>query len=847
MPLCKPNSAVFKTGWKEIQRSDYCVLEQRGDSMWRIATISPPRIIATSNVSEEDMMIDWDYIHNSVLPTFDESDQTTGELIDFVATTVERMEEEAAAEEALQEVDDEEDEEDVPMEDEEEPEEEEAPALPAGLMPAARPSARRGASAAVAAPEEPEQPQEAEPEPEPGLLEEEEAPPALPAGLMPAARPSSRRKETSMSAIPPVVAHKPTGTAPIAVKPAVAPAPANKLDKGVVEQMKSLEGKRSKFMKSLEPAFVKYRAALEAAHAEFAEEMKKMATANGFDRETCDRIMRSENGGFLSVLNTQLLRENAPGVKCLEEQIEASNKGYQMRQSVLTIQRAYRAHVFRTNVADMSKASFRREKAAREIVESEEAYVSNLQLIMVEYYKPLKKMMAEKKMITPQQFKELFLNLDQIVEFNVKVLAAFKERMKNYDNRKTCIGDVFLKFTEMSKLYSEFVSTFDKSSNVLNQLLENPEFAKWQEDVAMQPQLHRMRIGTLLIMPVQRVPRYMLLIRELIAKTPESHPDYAPLKKAMDFVSNVASGINEAKRRVEAHEKVSELQEHFKSQLPGLVRPFRSLVYEGPGARDTGAGIKPCYLILLTDQLLVTKGKNKYKIISRMILLNAQVTELPENRDSKWQFGFSLSTPKATVNFYLDFENECAKWIGLLEDTIKELPGILTKYPRDRDQLTVLANKGRKEPDSVATAAHVKEIITICDEIVKVQAELMQMPIDLRTMFPQFYAQLHPDHIQHLRARIEALGAKLVTLDKLNKRATELVKSDQAFFQVDKLVSEAMPYLEAMKAIITKAFPKVPGAPRLPKSRDPQLLMRYILFWYVKLCEAWQVVTDLSV
>jgi len=545
------------------------------------------------------------------------------------------------------------------------------------------------------------------------------------------------------------------------------------------------------------------------------------------------------------------MHENAPGVKCLDEQIEDSNKGYKMRQSVLTIQRAYRIYLFRKTIADMSKASFRREKAAREIMESEEAYVQNLQLIMVEYYKPLKKMMAEKRMITQQQFKDLFLNLSEIVDFNTKVLAAFKERMKNYDNRKTCIGDIFLQFPDMSRLYSEFVSTFDKSALVLNQLLENSDFAKWQEDVAMQPQMHRMRIGTLLIMPVQRVPRYMLLLRELISKTPESHPDYAHLNKAMEFVSTVASGINEAKRRVEAHEKVSEIQEHFKGQLPGLVRPFRSLIYEGPGACDTGSGLKPCYMTLLTDQLIVTKGKTKYKVVTRMILLNAEVTELPENIDSKWQFGFQLSTPKATVKFYLDFDNECAKWIGFLENAIKELPGILTKYPRDRDQLTMLASKGRKESTSGAVAdapmnAHVKEIIQICDEIIKVQAELMQMPIDLKTMFPQFYAQLHPDHIQRLRSRIEALGAKLVTLDKLNKRATQLVKTDQAFFQVDKLVSEAMPYLEAMKTIITKAFPKVPGAPRLPKSRDPQLLMRYILFWYVKLCDAWQVVTDLG-
>jgi len=387
---------------------------------------------------------------------------------------------------------------------------------------------------------------------------------------------------------------------------------------------------------------------------------------------------------------------------------------------------------------------------------------------------------------------------------------------------------------------------------VLNQLMENPEFVKWQESVAMKPDLHRMRISTLLIMPVQRVPRYTLLIRELLSKTPESHPDYASLTKAMEFVGSITSAINEAKRRVEAHEKVADLQEELKGQIQGLVRPFRSVVYEGPGACDHSSGIRSCYMILLTDQMIVLKAKNKPKVMARLILLNAQVTELPENRSSKWQFGFQIATPKKSINFFVDFDNECAKWINFAETAIKELPGILTKYPRDRDQLAIMANKGKSEATAAASGgqiplnAHVKEIITIWDEIVKVQAELMQMPIDLRTMFPQFYAQLHPDHIHRLKSRIEMLGTKLATLDKLNQRASQLLKTEEVFFQVDKLVSEAMPYLEAMKTIVQRSFPKTAGAPRLPKSRDPQLLMRYILFWYVKLCDAWQAVTDLG-
>lgn len=582
------------------------------------------------------MRVDWDYIHNDVLPTFDANDQTTGQLIDFVAVTVENMEAEAAAEQALdaqnEDDDAEEEEEEAPAP--EPAEEEQRPALPAGLMPAARPSARKHTAAAAAAAGAPEAPASA-----------------------------------PMPAVPPV---PPRGAAPAAG----GAAPQSKLDQGYIEQVKALEAKRARFVKSLEPAFAKYKEAMERAHRELAAAMQTAAVGSGFDRETCENMMRAENGVFMSVLNTQLLRDNAPGVRCLGERIEASNKGYRMRQSAITIQRAYRWYQYRKTCRDMSKANFRREKAAREIMESEDAYVQNLQLLMAEYAGPLKRMLAEHQMITAQQYKDLFLNLDEILVFNTRLLGAFQERMRNFDNRRTCIGDIFLQFPEMSTLYQYFVSNFDKSAAALNVLLENPAFVKWQDHVAEQPQLHKLRINTLLIMPVQRVPRYSLLLRELISKTPEMHPDHASLQKAYDFIGTVASGINEAKRRAEAHEKVADLQQQFKTQLPGLLRPFRSLVYEGPGARDNGTGLKPCYLFLLTDQMIFAKKKQSDKILCRVILLNAEVSELPENRDPdcKWNCGFQVRTPKTIVNFYLDYDEECAKLITLVENTIKKLP-----------------------------------------------------------------------------------------------------------------------------------------------------------------------------
>jgi hypothetical protein len=52
------------------------------------------------------------------------------------------------------------------------------------------------------------------------------------------------------------------------------------------------------------------------------------------------------------------------------------------------------------------------------------------------------------------------------------------------------------------------------------------------------------------VVPVQRIPRYVLLLKELLKCTPESHSDFANCQKAHASLEKVAGLINEKKREV---------------------------------------------------------------------------------------------------------------------------------------------------------------------------------------------------------------------------------------------------------------------------------------------------------
>ena len=60
-----------------------------------------------------------------------------------------------------------------------------------------------------------------------------------------------------------------------------------------------------------------------------------------------------------------------------------------------------------------------------------------------------------------------------------------------------------------------------------------------------------LELTALLIMPIQRIPRYRLLLQELLKYTPETHPDYANINKAVAEIMKVAEHVNEGIRHTE--------------------------------------------------------------------------------------------------------------------------------------------------------------------------------------------------------------------------------------------------------------------------------------------------------
>ena len=121
----------------------------------------------------------------------------------------------------------------------------------------------------------------------------------------------------------------------------------------------------------------------------------------------------------------------------------------------------------------------------------------------------------------------------------------------------------------------------------LNSVLRFESFLRGAE---LQKQCKGLNIRAFLILPIQRVPRYELLLKEIIKQT--KHPsveDVDRLRGALDLIHRIADHINSSITHQEKRNKVLELQIAFGVTL---ADPARKFIREGPLSKTCRNGKK---------------------------------------------------------------------------------------------------------------------------------------------------------------------------------------------------------------------------------------------------------------
>ncbi len=284
-----------------------------------------------------------------------------------------------------------------------------------------------------------------------------------------------------------------------------------------------------------------------------------------------------------------------------------------------------------------------RTNIAFEVMSTEESYLRSVKIAIKCYLEPLKE--AGNKILKPGELDIIFCNIDQIYSINSDFLADLKEKINNWDDEQT-IADVFVKWTPYFKHYTEYFNNQAKSTETIAKLSSsNRKFAKFLEGKMQDPAAGGQTLAAVLITPIQRVPRYRLLLQELLRKTHTSHPDYSNLNKALESVKKVASELNAAMGFEDDQRAIVEVQELFGGKSK-FIAPHRSLILSMEVVALTRQGSDPALLVLFNDMFIEGRKEGKRWRVTQEIALDPSVEVLDADSPGGWKVRW---TPRPSV------------------------------------------------------------------------------------------------------------------------------------------------------------------------------------------------------
>ncbi|XP_069854931.1 LOW QUALITY PROTEIN: pleckstrin homology domain-containing family G member 2-like [Dipodomys merriami] len=304
----------------------------------------------------------------------------------------------------------------------------------------------------------------------------------------------------------------------------------------------------------------------------------------------------------------------------------------------------------------------RLERVAREIVETERAYVRDLRSIVEDYLGPLLDGGGVLG-LSVEQVGTLFANIEDIYEFNSELLEDLEG-----SSSAGGIAECFVQRSEDFDIYTLYCMNYPSSLALLRELSVSPPAAMWLRE--RQAQLHHsLPLQSFLLKPVQRILKYHLLLQELGKHWAEGPGTGSRemVEEAIVSMTAVAWYINDMKRKQEHAARLQEVQRRLGGWTGPELSAFGELVLEG-AFRGGGPRLRggERLLFLFSRMLLIAKRRGpEYAYKGHIFCCNLSVSESPRD-----PLGFKVSDltiPKHRHLLQAKNQEEKRLWIHCLQ------------------------------------------------------------------------------------------------------------------------------------------------------------------------------------
>ncbi|XP_063852956.1 uncharacterized protein LOC135095787 [Scylla paramamosain] len=190
----------------------------------------------------------------------------------------------------------------------------------------------------------------------------------------------------------------------------------------------------------------------------------------------------------------------------------------------------------------------RRYRVAKELLDTEKKYCRTLWTIQDTFAEPLKKAnILSRKDISTLFPEEVY----QLYDKHSILQHQLRERLGSW-KWQPLVGDVVARFTDprqsdVLRLYTSYVNDFPEVLKTFRKMCHTSQpFTRFIKGCLEQPACGGLDLGAFLLTPVQRIPKYILLIKQLLRYTESTHLDYLHLHTCLDRLRDFLARLNDS-------------------------------------------------------------------------------------------------------------------------------------------------------------------------------------------------------------------------------------------------------------------------------------------------------------
>ena len=181
-------------------------------------------------------------------------------------------------------------------------------------------------------------------------------------------------------------------------------------------------------------------------------------------------------------------------------------------------------------VAALTDSNSKRQMVIKELISTEKTYVNRLQITIDLFIQPLR----SGNILSNTELNDQFGCWETISSHHREFYAQL------ITTPTDSVGGLMTVFCRGLTMYQPYLLIFEGALRKRAKLLvSNRRFNEVVEAGRVNPLCEGLSMESFLVLPVQRIPRYKMLLDEIRKFTPPEHPDYMNIVMACDTVGTV--------------------------------------------------------------------------------------------------------------------------------------------------------------------------------------------------------------------------------------------------------------------------------------------------------------------